>query len=41
MGKEMLVEGTALKAILVGASWLLWLLGLALTICVAGRRRQS
>jgi hypothetical protein len=32
-----LLEGTALKAIVVSASWVSWLLGLALTVC--GRRR--
>jgi hypothetical protein len=31
-----LLEGTGLKAILVSASWLTWLLGLAFSIC--GRR---
>jgi hypothetical protein len=35
----MLASGTALKVVLVGASWMLWLLGLAFTICGAGRRR--
>jgi hypothetical protein len=32
------VEGAALKAIVVSASWVAWLLGLVLTAC--GRRRR-
>jgi hypothetical protein len=40
MGKVMLASGTAFKAIVLGASWMLWLLGLAFTICAAGRRRE-
>jgi hypothetical protein len=34
------VTGTALKAIVVSASWMFWLLGLALTACGGGRRRE-
>jgi hypothetical protein len=35
-----LVEGTALKAIVVSSSWLVWLIGLVLTAC-GGRRRRA
>jgi hypothetical protein len=35
-----LVTGTALKALVVSASWMFWLLGLVLTSC-GGRRRPE
>jgi hypothetical protein len=34
----MFASDTAFKALLIGTSWLLWLVGLAVTIC-AGRPR--
>jgi hypothetical protein len=36
----MLPSGTAIKALVLGASWMLWLIGLAFTLCGAGRRRE-
>jgi len=40
MAYVMLPSGTAFKAVVLGASWLVWLVGLSFTICAAGRRRE-